>query len=423
MKRNIYILSFILILLSTLGQFDLAGLTAILLVILITFFLAKKWPKAETILYAALTLRILLILLSNYYITLPDSQGDARIFELKAYEWSKNGFLNVLKEYPGWAESFLISYLIAIFYSLVDRSMILAQSISLLFGILSVLMCWIITQKIWGNRIAIKAGWFAALFPSLILYSSLVMREVYVCFFLLLALNNIINWTRTGSIKSFFLVILSFILGTAFHGGVFIGLIVFFAIVLLLNIKKILIKLFNGVIKIKSLIFFLLLTFTLGYFTLGNINIPKLGKITDIEELKKSILKKNMVTHRGGAKYPGWLIAKSENELIYKAPMRMIYLTFSPFPWDVKKNSHIVGMLDGFLYIFLVYLILRNRKAILEDPALKIILLLLLAYLLVYGIGVANFGTGFRHRAKFTIIFIVLAAPLLPKFTFFKKNK
>ena len=88
-----------------------------------------------------------------------------------------------------------------------------------------------------------------------------------------------------------------------------------------------------------------------------------------------------------------------------------------------KKNSHIVGMLDGFLYIFLVYLILRNRKAILEDPALKIILLLLLAYLLVYGIGVANFGTGFRHRAKFTIIFIVLAAPLLPKFTFFKKNK
>ena len=337
MKRNIYILSFILILLSTLGQFDLAGLTAILLVILITFFLAKKWPKAETILYAALTLRILLILLSNYYITLPDSQGDARIFELKAYEWSKNGFLNVLKEYPGWAESFLISYLIAIFYSLVDRSMILAQSISLLFGILSVLMCWIITQKIWGNRIAIKAGWFAALFPSLILYSSLVMREVYVCFFLLLALNNIINWTRTGSIKSFFLVILSFILGTAFHGGVFIGLIVFFAIVLLLNIKKILIKLFNGVIKIKSLIFFLLLTFTLGYFTLGNINIPKLGKITDIEELKKSILKKNMVTHRGGAKYPGWLIAKSENELIYKAPMRMIYLTFSPFPWDVKK--------------------------------------------------------------------------------------
>ena len=56
-------------------------------------------------------------------------------------------------------------------------------------------------------------------------------------------------------------------------------------------------------------------------------------------------------------------------------------------------------------------------------PTLKIILILLLAYLVVYGIGVGNFGTGIRHRSKFAIIFIILAAPLLPKIILNIKNK
>ena len=402
---------------------DIAGLIGILLVTLITFFIAKSYPKTANILYAALAIRILFVFLDNNFITLPDSRGDARIFELTAYEWSKEGFPNVLKTFPGWTESFFISFIIAIFYSIIDRSIVLAQSISLFFGILSVLMCWIITQKIWGNRVAVKAGWFAALFPSLILYSVLIMREVFVCFFLLLAINNIINWNRTASIKSFFLVLLSFFAGTVFHGGIFIGLIVFLIIVFLLGLKKIIIKWQKGVINPKSSFFFLMLIVIFGYFISSNVSIPKIGKITDIKILTEEILKKNRVTHRGDAKYPSWTIANSATELIYKIPIRMSYLTFAPFPWEVKKFSHLVGMIDSFFYMFLVYLILRNIKAIWKEPSLRIILLLLLAYLLVYGIGVANFGTGFRHRSKFVILFIILAAPLLPKFIFFKKKK
>jgi len=423
MKKDIFILSIIFIILFSFPGVDLIGLTSILIVTLIIFFLAKRWPSTASILYVALAVRILLIFLDNNFITLPDSQGDARIFELQAYEWSKVGFPNVLKINPGWAESFFISYIIAIFYSIADRSVMLAQSISLLFGTLSVLMSWILAQKLWDNRTAMKVGWFVALFPSLVLYSVLIMREIYVCFFLLVALNNVVNWTRTGSLKSFFLVIFSFMLGTTFHGGVFIGLIVFLTIVLILNIKTLLRKLINGLITFKSFMSFALIVVLIAYYALNNIFIPKIGVITDFEQIKKDVLKKNLVTHRGSAKYPDWVIAKSETELIYKIPVRVIYFIFSPFPWDLKKISHMLGVFDSFLYMFLVYLIFRNRKAIWADPALRIILLILLAYLFVYGIAIANFGTGLRHRAKFTIMFILLAAPLLPKFTFSRKIK
>ena len=78
-------------------------------------------------------------------------------------------------------------------------------------------------------------------------------------------------------------------------------------------------------------------------------------------------------------------------------------------------------MLDGFIYIYLSYLILCNFKVILNDPILRIFLLLFLAYIFVFGIGVGNFGTGIRHRSKFVIIMILLAGPYLKQFVLFKK--
>ena len=393
---------------------------------MIVFFLAKRWPSAAPILYVALILRTLLIVLSNHSISLPDSSGDAYWFEIQAYEWSQLGFPNVLFVYGGWDptfqknvassafnSSFFISYILAILYALTDRSVMLGQSISLLFGTLSVLMSWILAQKVWDNRTAIKVGWFVALFPSLILYSALIMREVYVCFFLLVALNNVVNWSRTGSLKSFFLTIVSFLVTMIFHGGMFVGLVIFLVIVFLKNIKNLLRKLINGrLITFKSFLSFTFLVALIAYYVANNIFIPKIGTISEINTLKKEILRKNIVTHRGAAKYPDWVIAKSETELIYKIPIKAMYFVFAPFPWEIKKTSHLMGMFDSFLHIFLVYLIFRNRKVIWADPALRIILFILLTYLFVYGIAVGNFGTGLRHRAKFYCYFYIISSTI-----------
>ena len=55
-------------------------------------------------------------------------------------------------------------------------------------------------------------------------------------------------------------------------------------------------------------------------------------------------------------------------EFIYKSPIRALYFVFSPFPWDISKG-HFVGLLDSSLYLFLFYLIICNRKIILNDTA------------------------------------------------------
>ena len=142
-------------------------------------------------------------------------------------------------------------------------------------------------------------------------------------------------------------------------------------------------------------------------------------KSTNIEFL----LEKTNFAFAGDASWPEWTKAKTPIELFYKAPIRSIYFLFSPFPWDLTKIRHLLGLFDGIIYMYLSFLIIRNIKSIWRDPATRIILIILLFYIIVFGFGVGNFGTGIRHRTKFSFIFIILASSKIKELIFFKNKK
>ena len=404
--------------------FDLIGISSLLFVVLIYLTVAIKKPSIANILLTALGIRILIIIFGNI-LSLPDNYGDVDEFLFRAIDYSEQGFLNLFSLYPGFS-SFFISWLIALLFSIFGPSELMAQSLSLFFGVGSVYLGWKIACKIWNKKIANKVGWVIALFPTLILYSGLILRETYTCFFLLLALNSCIDWVKTKSYISLISVIVYFIIGTHFHTPILFGLIAFLILVFIENFKYVLISLSNFKINFRQFIVLLLLIISSTFFIMKGVNIQKVGSLTNIFEKENTIshriIVKNIAFNKGGAKFPDWLIPNSSIEVIYKAPFRILYFLFAPFPWDIKKLSHLIGVIDSFLYIYLAYLIFSNREKIFSDPILKIIFFILLTYIIVYGVSIGNFGTGIRHRSKFVILLILLAAPLLPKFTFFKKK-
>ena len=386
---------------------DLLGITGIILVSLFTYIIALKHPKISKILFVALGVRVFILLLGHYFFTLPDSTDDAWVFEQKAWNWGQNDFFSVISFYTGPSPDFL-SWLIAISYSLFGRSLLMAQSIGLLFGIGSVFLSWLLAKKLWNNYIANKVGWLVALFPSLILYSILLLREVYIVFFILVALNGVVSWVKYNNFKSFTIAIIGFTGGTFFHGAIMIGGITFLSIVGISNLKYFFKLLHKGKINFKILTFLLAFIIISGTYLTNKIEVPYLGNFKSSTSIKNLSYKTFLNTH-GDASWPKWTIISSETDLLYKIPVRAAYFVFGPFPWDVKKTKHLIGMLDAFLYIYLVFLIISNFKFILKDPALRIILLILLSYILVFAVGVGNFGTSIRHRSKFVIMFILLA--------------
>ena len=397
---------------------DPLGYIAIALLCLMSIFLALKYPPISKIIIFALIIRLIFLIINNNIFYLPDGDMDSLNFEKRAWDWSQEGFLKVFNHYKG-PDTYFLSFLIAIPYSLFGRSILMAHSFSIFFGIASVFLGWLAAKKLWDDRTAIKIGWMIAIFPSLVSYSVLTMREVYITFFLLLAFYGIINWVRQRSYNSIILTVVGFVSATFFHGASIIGLFIFFLILFLDGFKESLKLLLVKRINFKFLVVISLSSVILITYVTSNISIPYLG---NFQEMGNTETLENVINFRtkGDAAYPEWTKINSNIEYFYKLPIRSIYFLFSPFPWDVKKISHLVGLFDSLLYITLAFLIFLNLKAILKDPTLKIILLILICYFIIFGVGVSNFGTGIRHRSKFLIELILLAGPLIPKLSFSK---
>lgn len=400
---------------------DLLGFFSIALIYLITLIISIKHPPVSKILFTALTIRVFVMLLGHYLVILPDSNYDAVSFENKAWIWSQNGFMNNLSNYPG-AGPYFMSWVIAIPYSLFGRSLLMAKSIGLFLSVGYVFLSWLLTKKLWNVDAANKAGWAIALFPTLIMYSGLIMREVYVYFFLLLGMIGIVNWIKTQSYKSVLLLIFGFTGATFFHGALFVGAIIFAIIILYQSFKKTFRLIMKNYISFQSSIL-IFSTFSILYLYLNDIlYIPYLGNFSEMisADVFQIAMKGRLM---GDAAYPDWTIINSFNEIFYKAPIRALYFIFSPFLWEISKLPHLIGVFDSILYMLLTYLIFCNRKEIWNDESLRTILLILICYIFVFGIGVSNFGAGIRHRSKFVIEMIILAAPLIPRLILFKNQK
>ena len=399
---------------------DLIGLTCILIISFITFLVTIRYPKVSKILYSALAIRIFILLLGHYLITLPDSTRDANSFENYAIFLSKDGFFSLLEKYPG-PDSRFISWVVAIPYSLFGRSVLMAKSMTLFFGVATVFFSWKVTQKIWGNQIANKAGWIMALFPSLILYSALVMREAYVCFFLVIAIYGIVNWSKTQELKSIVLSLFGFIGATFFHGATFLGAMTFIGVITLIVLNDFIKSIKYLRISAINVFLLLILSYVLLLYFTNQISVPYLRNFEYI--LSTEVLKnKSSINVTGAAAFPEWTKVKVPHELFYKIPVRVFYFIFAPFPWDVTKTKHLIGMLDGILYLSLSLIILVNIKKIFSNFTLRIILAILVVYLITFSIGVGNFGTGIRHRSKFAFLFVFLAAPFIKNFILLRKK-
>ena len=245
-KKNNFFFSIFLVLLATSlisFKIDLAGFVGLTSVALITFYVSCRNRSLASILYVALAVRLIIIFLGDNFIILPDSWGDATRYEQRAWEMSQDGFFGVFSNFPSNNSSFHISWIIAFFYSLIERSPIMAQSIVLVFGMGSVFLGVHIANQIWNKRISLKVGWTLALFPTLILYSCLILRESFVWFFLLVALYGIMHCMKSGGIKSYIFVFIGFIGASFFHGAMFIGGLTFIVIITILELVKLIKKL------------------------------------------------------------------------------------------------------------------------------------------------------------------------------------
>ena len=162
---------------------NLIGWIFLLIIFFFTFAWTKKFPHSKNFLIIAFLLRSLLVIFDQYdLVNLPDSGQDTKKFHRLAIEFSSNYGLMVVFDFLE-RDSFLISKFISIFYTIFLPSEFMSRSLSVALGTASVYLVYQLCLLLWDHRSATRAAWFMTIFPSLILYSSLALREVYIIFF------------------------------------------------------------------------------------------------------------------------------------------------------------------------------------------------------------------------------------------------
>lgn len=390
---------------------NIIGFIGFLLAFIFLLLLTYKFKSLNIILSIGFGLRVLAAFYHTYIHLLPD-YIDPQKFESLAWAFGKEGISDALLNFGKRGSSYTYMHFVSLIYAFIGRSVIFIQMIHVLVGLINIILTYKLSFLIWeDNGIAKKAAWFVAVFPTLIMYSVLTNREVFISMFFLISMIYVVKWIKTENNYYFVLSLLLFLAHYYLHGPLILGIIPLLVIFLNKNLLNGFSSLRESRINYLFLfsIIFILIIFISGGILWAYVSIPYIGNLNGVNY--NLIFNRVLYLNSGGAAYPQWLMPNDFVDLFTLTIPRIIYLFFSPFPWDIRTMNQLLGLIDSGLYIYLFYNIYKGfiiRRSLLKMNKFFVILGVLF---IVYSWGVSNYGTGLRHRAKFAPVLVALASP------------
>ncbi|WP_417448407.1 hypothetical protein [Idiomarina abyssalis] len=374
----------------------------------VVFLLAKSrwllWP----VLLAFLS-RIATAILHRYIVPLPQGSADALAFDRVAVDWATQYGCTGFFEHYNSSASYVYSSIIATIYACVDYVPFSVQVINVLMGIYGVIFLALATKEVWGEHYAKRVGVILALFPFLVIFSSVGLRETFIFLGFSSGIYFLVLFHGDRGGRFLALSILMFQFSALFHGAMALATSALF---LGLSLKPLL-----RPNKTKQQFGFALIAFLtmMALVVLGaiyaytNLSLHKLGSLEqlDVDQIADIAASRS----RGSAAYLSGFQINSFTDFVIQSPIRLLYFLFSPFPWNISHPLHVMGFFDGVFYIFIFYWCFKYRRKVFEHPATLQVLIIVLVLAFAFSFGTSNFGTATRHRAKFALAVLVIVAP------------
>jgi hypothetical protein len=384
---------------------QLLGLAALVLFATLTAVIAIRQPAVALPLCAAFLVRAAMALVDFYVSPLPGSQGDAVLFMELARESAAHGMHGLAGSFaPG---AFLYSWVLAVFFAVLEPSKLLAQALNVMLGTQAVLLTYRIALEFSGRHdLARRSAWAVCLFPTLILYSAITLRESLIIVLILLGVQHALRWAATDRVSQFAKAVLFLIGGVMFHTGI-VSLL--FALGLFATWRTIgnmargraasLLVGGIGLVLLGGFVFVLYVT-EWGLDKVATVMDSGVAEIGQAQSLKA----------RERAAYLEDMVIDEPSDLAWQTPIRVVYFLAMPFPWLISGFTDVIGFLDSVFYLALLGLVWRSRRYLASTEAGRLLTLFLACGIAMFALGTSNYGTAMRHRAKFLALLTILAA-------------
>jgi 4-amino-4-deoxy-L-arabinose transferase-like glycosyltransferase len=256
-----------------------------------------------------------------------------------------------------------------------------------------------LASALFGLAVARRAAYLYCFFPSLILWSALNIRDVWVIFLILL-----ISW------GSYQLV----------HGYTHRGLVIVLGAILTLTTFR---DYLFHVVAFPPLVTFLIgrrghlgrnfvvaLALALGLLLFVQHGVAdKAHHRMSLEALSKA--RQDLTSGAASAFYEDVDISTPDKALAF-LPLGLAYFLFSPFPWQITSFLKAFSLPEMLLFYSLVPAMLTGiRYAVTQRLRESLQMLLLMGLLTIsYALGEGNVGTLYRHRAQVVSFYLIVAA-------------
>lgn len=336
--------------------------------------------------------------------------SDGYGWNFMAQSWAKIGLDEIfynLETGPNLYKVFM-----ALMYYLFGNSTLMIQMVNAFFGTLVVLVVWRLARILNAEeKSAYRAAWIVAVFPSTILHSGMLLREVAVTLPLTIGVYYLANWHKDRKVKDAILAGLALMLSMAFHSGGF-------AVILALSIwvTGSWIKTFlKGQIRmfLRNTVALILVSLVVVFAAGTGWGMKSFSRIETADF--NTLTRTQQFAAIGRTAYLEDLHAETSADLALQLPVRFVYFLFAPFPWMIDGLRDLIGFADSILFFGLICMIFLRRRIISKNANSVLVIAVFLAMAFTFSLGVSNYGTAFRHRNKMLPMLIAVSAVVMFK--------
>ncbi len=332
----------------------------------------------------------------------PDAAGYDRRAWLLAQNWRSGDV--ALSGRGGY------DYLVMIVYVIFGHTPIGAKVVNGILGTHTAVFIYLIARDIFGRKVARTSFVLVAFFPSLLLWSSLMLKDALVMFMITLTIWSAMKLHRRFRIRYVVIILASMAYLTNIR--YYIASLIMAAIIssfLVQPLRRLIRSIFVGLVL--AILFAVVWQYALGNTEGHHAGYPlDLARINDVRQGFAG----------GGSKFLGDVRIESYMEALKFMPLGFSYFFLGPFPWQIKihRPLQVMAVPEVLIWYFLLPFMIYGFAYTLRNsfgrsyPIIIYVSILTLAYTLT----ITNMGSLYRFRAQMLIFYFIFVGVGIVRF-------
>ncbi len=395
-----------LCLIALLIDLQLAAAAALMaaFVLCSALFLRQDDELLKIILLAAFVRAALTIV--NHYAVIFPPQPDSVMYNQYAMQIVDNLERNLSPFYesPHSMSIKSFSYFLALFYRWLGEAPLVISMVNTVLGLLTALLAYRIALLVFENKPTARFALISTLvFPSMIVFTTYVLRDALIFFLTLLMLYSGVRAVYGRQrFRNSVMAAVSFLLLAVFR------------------VQNLF--LFGGFLAVYALIYLLLqkrgraLKWTLFAAALAALLILLASHREMVNSIINYPLRAQPLRAEGRSVYLADMQYRSLFDMIRYLPIRFVFFTFGPFLWNVYSAPMLMSALESLFVMLtaaLTVLYFVKKRLPVNLSTQWFLLAFCLTCLAANALVDSNFGTSVRHRLPYIIFFFTFAGAYL----------